>query len=355
MSLKQSQGGFIWILVSIASLALVDAHAEDSYTVYGKARASVNVVDNGANSVTSVASNSSRLGVKGTEDLGGDLKAIFQFETLVNLDDGAGSTSSLFGVGRNTFVGVSGGLGAFVLGNYDTPYKESTSTLDVSPDSLGDYNAIIGAISDNTSSAKFDRREPNTINYWSPKFANAQGFGFKLQYRPDESATANQDRYSLAVAYDNGPYYASLAHEVHRDETTVPRDTHGTKLGLGYTWGQSTKLGFVYESLSEQDAATAYDRNAWYLRVAHKIENNTVKLAHGQTEANDLQSDSGANFYLAGITHHLSKRTELYALYVRVNNDANARYVLGAGNGSTTAAAAGNSIAGFSVGLNHDF
>jgi predicted porin len=359
MSLTKYLNRFIWAASSLASLTALNVHADEGkVTVYGKARASVNVVDNGADTLTSVANNNSRLGIKGEEDLGNDLKAIFQLETLVNLDDGAGTTGTLFGTGRNSYVGLSGAFGAVVLGLYDTPYKESTSKLDVAPDSLADYNTIIGDIGNNTTSAEYDRREPNTVNYWSPKFDNAlKGFGFKFQYRPDESSTASQDRYSAAASYENGSYYISLGHEIHHDETAATRDTKGTKLGLAYTWGQSTKLGFVYETLSEQGAATAFDRNAWYLRVAHKIDNNTFKLAYGHAGDNDLIGDSGADFYTAGITNHLSKRTELYALYARVNNDINARYVLGTsgGSGATLPAAAGQNISGFSAGVNYDF
>jgi len=332
-------------------------------TLYGKARTSVDLTDNGVDNVTNVSSNSSRLGFKGSEDLGNGLKAVFQYETLIFLDDGAGSTGTLFGTARNSYVGIVSGLGTLLLGVTDNPYKLATNKLDVYSDSMGDFNTIMGNVSG--ASTPFDEREPNSINYWSPKFNGLQLMG---AYRPDESGAVKRDRYSLSVVYENGPLYGSIAYENHKSEanaagsissTATGRifDTQGWKAGIGYAFNhEKTKLGLVYESLSQDGAATVLDRDAWYLSLAHKMDNNTFKLAYAKANDNDKGDDTGANWYVVGLDHSLSKRTTIYALYAKTNNDSAARYGLGTG-GSTGAVvpALGDDPSTFSIGINHDF
>ena len=339
-----------------AAVATTAAHAGDTYTLYGKARMSVDMTDNGTNNLTNVANNNSRLGFKGNEDLGNGLRALFQIEALVNLDDGTGSTSTLLGSARNSHVGLASGFGTLVLGVTDNPYKLTTSKLDVSSDSIGDFNAIIGSIS--TTKTPFNEREPNSINYWSPKI---NGFQFMGAYRPDENGAVKRDRYSMNATYESGSYYAGVAYEKHDNDTTDGaggNDTDGLTFGLSYLFNHDkTKLGLVYEALSEDNIASAFDRNAWYLALSHKMDSNTFKIAYAQADDNDLASNTGADWFLVGLDHSLSKRTTVYALYAATNNDSGAKYGLGTGGSS---GAAKNSIAGkdlstFSIGINHDF
>ncbi len=356
-------GKFISISLAAAlAVTATAAQAEDNYTVYGKARMSVNMTDNGSANATDVASNSSRLGFKGVEDLGNGLKAIFQMETLVMMD---GSDSLLFGTPRNSYLGLAGGFGTLVLGVTDNAYKLATGKLDIWSDSMGDFNAIIGNVSG--ASTPFNEREKNSINYWSPKM---NGFQFLAAYSLDEDPSVNRDRYSAAGVYENGPYYVSLAYEQHRNEATTMGgisstpgpshvdDTHAWTAGLGYLFNQDkTKVNFVYEKLAQDDNSTLIDRNAWYLALSHKMDANTLKIAYARAGDNDTGGDTGADWYVLGLDHALSKRTSVYALYASTDNESGAKYGLGTGGSS---GAVKNSIAGldlstFSVGINHDF
>jgi predicted porin len=344
-------GKFISISLAAAlSVTAAAVHAEDNYTVYGKARMSVNMSDNGSANVTDVASNSSRLGFKGVEDLGNGLRAIFQMETLVTMD---GSAELLFGTPRNSYLGISAPLGTLVLGVTDNAYKLATGKLDIWSDSMGDFNAIIGNVSG--ASTPFNEREPSSINYWSPKM---NGLQLLAAYRVDEEVGVNRDRYSAAGVYENGPLYASLAYEQHSNEISSIYDTHAWTLGLGYTFNQDkTKVNFVYENMAQDGAATVLDRNAWYLGLAHKVDSNTFKVAYAKAGDYDGMSSSGANWYVAGLDHALSKRTSVYALYARTDNESNAKYGLGTG-GSTGAvknSTIGRDLSTFSIGINHDF
>ncbi|MFA5083395.1 MAG: porin, partial [Hydrogenophilaceae bacterium] len=80
----------------------------------------------------------SRLGFKGSEDLGGGLKAIWQIESQLNATTNENLGNIYYSGGpvgrtalRNTFVGLAGDFGVFVLGRHDTPYKLGTGSLDV--------------------------------------------------------------------------------------------------------------------------------------------------------------------------------------------------------------------------------
>lgn len=345
------------LLAALAvTAATTTAHAESNVTVYGKARMSVDATDDGSNNVTNVTNNNSRLGFKGTEDLGNGLKAIFQMESLVNMDDGSGSSSTLLGSGRNTFVGLAGGFGTLFFGLHDNPYKLATGKLDNWSDSMGDFNALVGNVSG--ASTPFNEREPNSINYWSPKMSGLQ---FMAAYRPDETGSVNRDRYSANITYAQGPLYGSIAYEKHRKDNVSGasgNDTSGLTVGVSYAFNaEKTKLGLVYESLSEDNINSVFDRDLWYLALSHKMGNNSFEIAYANAGDNDTASNTGADWYVLGLDHALSKRTSVYVLHARTENDAGAKYGLGTGgsSGNVKNSTAGLDLSTFSVGINHNF
>ncbi|MES2878067.1 MAG: porin, partial [Pseudomonadota bacterium] len=126
-------------LVALAALAVVGAaSAQSTVTMYGLIDLSVTnqndkVTLNGANidasknSVKSGVLNGSRIGFKGTEDLGGGLKANFVLEYSVQPDEGSAGTTM---ANRQSFVGLSGGFGALTIGRQYTPYYSVVGVLD---------------------------------------------------------------------------------------------------------------------------------------------------------------------------------------------------------------------------------
>ena len=161
----------------------------------------------------------SRLGVKGSEDLGGGLKAIYQVEFGVNLNDTNNNVLNNADAitMRNSFVGLAGGWGTFLMGRHDTPMKISTSKLDLFVDTMADYNGTVGFQ---------DLRADNAVAYISPSWG---GFTFAAAIIPSGGATGGGNglnlnensiagAYSLAGIYSNGPFYASLAYEALGNE-----------------------------------------------------------------------------------------------------------------------------------------
>jgi predicted porin len=156
----------------------------------------------------------SRLGVKGSEDLGNGLKAIYQIELGINATDTNNNVLSNADAitYRNTFVGLASDWGTLLAGRHDTPMKISTGKLDLFADTMADYNGTVGFR---------DLRADNAVAYISPNWSGFQlagaiipaggatGGGQGLNLNENEIAGA----YSLAGIYSNGPFYASVAFE----------------------------------------------------------------------------------------------------------------------------------------------
>ncbi|HKJ76635.1 MAG TPA: porin, partial [Gammaproteobacteria bacterium] len=166
----------IAIAIAGAMAAPLAAQAGEA-AIYGKMHVSVDVFDNdtvdtdavtagnqGEDSGTGLSSNSSRIGFKGSEDLGGGMSAVWQVENDVDLTGDAGGWAE-----RNSFVGLAGGFGTVLIGNHDTPLKDIR--MDFFGDTIGDNRAITEL------DQKADLRTGNTIAYISPKMGGLEFIG----------------------------------------------------------------------------------------------------------------------------------------------------------------------------------
>jgi len=351
--------------------------------MYGMAKLSVDSISTGGKSpadtsLTKVSSNSSRFGLKGSEDLGDGLSAIVQVELGINMD---GTTSSVVSsvttsgglvTGtkatdvntisfRNTFAGLrSDKWGTLLFGTHDSPYKISTGKLDPFVESMGDYNSIISSVN---GKVNFDLRFKDTAVYLSPTWSGLQLMASTSTSGTEASngATANPSAYSVSAAYTAGSLYASLAYESHSngytdgDKAGKMKNT-GAKAGLGYALGD-TKIGLVYESLKDDTSDSVNSRDAYYLAVSHTIGKETIKLAYGAAaDGKSPATKTGATLAAIGVDHAFSKRTTVYAIYAAVKNDADATYGIGTGGaGGAYVPGAGEDPSVISMGLNHSF
>lgn len=353
-----------------------------SATGAGSAAASQNVPSHGR-----VSSNNSRIGFKGAEDLGNGLSAIWQIESLVAMDNAAaGSTLGT----RNTYLGVaSKTMGTALMGVYDTPYKLSTAKLDIFADTLGDYNSIMGSAGGNAGN-QFDRRTSNTVAYMTPAMNGLSGsisyvFGENPTKDPKPAGAADQQgkAWSLAATYDNGPIFATLAWEKHtnlndfglRGANAADTDSSkGTKLGGGYNFGQGTKVGVVWEKLQADAsgvgivAVNRVERSAYTLNLAHTMGANTFKVAYAKAKEGTCSlangaacstAGNGAKQWTLGVDHALSKRTNVYALYTKIDNNFDSATASGStynfGVSAVAGTTAGADPKAISVGMRHSF
>lgn len=395
------------IALAVASALVAPAAFADTsnVNVYGVANVSYdfvsakNVAGNKLSS-NKVSSNTSRIGLKGSEDLGDGLSAIWQVESLINIDN-AGSTANAGNAaaraatqanlgtaavaagtnaagnvlgGRNTFAGLSSAsMGTVIMGRHDTPYNIATRRFDVFTDGLADNRSLMGG-NGGTAAAAFDGRQPDVIAYISPTMS---GFTGAIAYlNLSEAKTPGNmtaSAWSMAGMYSQDAWYASLAYETHALDgvtaaagiiapaaVTLPSGAKesATKVGIGYTQ-DAINVNFAYEKTTDNLAAGAslLGHSAYYLSGKYTFGNDAIKAAYTKVGNLGTTAASGANQFSIGYDHSLSKRTTVYALYTAIKSDVNSNYGLsniGTG-GANTATGLGNKPSAFSFGMKHTF
>lgn len=326
--------------------------------VYGVAHVSIDAVDNGTHSGTQIASNGSRIGFRGSEDIGVGIRLAWQIESEVDL---AGGSSGGF-ASRNSFIGLAGNHGITLIGRHDTPYKMATARMDPFADRLGDYNAIMGAIS---NASAFDNRANNIIAYLSPV---SNGLSVAFAYvtdlyddRPGPDANDSKG-YSLNFGYEYPPFYLTLAHERFDGVTFGVDEGQGvvshrenfmaTKFGGTYRQGNTT-LAAIWENYDIR----LTDRVSWYFAARHDFGRAYVAGAFTLAEQFNSYSGTSASLLAAGIGYRFSQDTEVYALYAQLDNGRQVLYALGnGGHGKPVIPVEpGQQVKGLSLGLTHRF
>ncbi len=335
----------------------------------------------------SVDANNTRLGFRGTENLGGGLKAVWQIEQKIPIDTGGGNLAS-----RDSFVGLNGGFGTVRLGFMTTVYKDNREPIrPIGGTESGNIQSASNVLASVPWAGKttFHVRQANSIRYDSPSFG---GLTFAAQYAPDEirkpspgAANLNADLWSVGVKYERGPLYLTLSHEIHRDffgasgslpaavanSTSGAGDIHSkdtaTRAVAAYTWGPS-RVSLTFSPLKYTESGT---------RAAGKFDSykhNTWEIAWEQTWGGPWKtavfyvsasagtcgltggvacSTTGLAGNMLGLTgeYAFSKRTALFAIYTKVNNEASAKY----NNAANVAVDPGSDIAQYALGIRHNF
>ncbi len=317
------------IASALTAPAVAMADSVGNVTLYGQANVSVDIVNDGATasaSTNQLVSNASRVGVKGSEDLGGGLTAMFQAEKEVNVDDGTAPAGAFFD--RNTFIGLSSAdMGTVLFGNHDTPYKISTRGLDVFADTKAADNRVL------MGNGVHDARLGNVIAYISPAMsgltvAAASVFGA-------ESAINGQTKggaLSVAGMYDQGPIFATLAYQNIKAGHVgtgllagfggaVTDENKAFKLGGSYTM-DAFKVNAVFEKVTNTVKLTANETTNNNVYVAGKYSlsaTDAVKLAYTKNgDSNSSVTGKATDNHTrvaVGYDHDMSKRTTVYALY----------------------------------------
>jgi predicted porin len=318
-------------LIALAVAGTVAAPAAFAATsnvdIYGKLHVSVSFVDGQADGTQDmqVSSNASRIGFKGSEDLGGGLKGIWQIESGVNIDEGNGTLAS-----RNSFLGLAGGFGTVLVGKHDTPLKLVGRKYDLFGDTMADSRNVLGGGS--------DARANNVVAYISPTFG---GFHVAAAWTNDLAGTGSsgdkdeQSAYNLAAFYDGGIFSVAGAYG--------DGDYHEVN-GLGSHWrvGGSVNLGDFrivgqYDNLESENGD---DVDGW-------MAGGSFAMGPIVLKANYMENDADAEQWTVGADYNLSKRTSAYVLYA---DGDNVSYGKGAGNSDQIPA---DSI--LSLGITHSF
>jgi predicted porin len=334
---------------AVAAALTVPFAAQAEVTIYGKANVSYDgvkcdggdrhykitsnspdqcltpIFDNGVlvgASDSSPVSRASRLGFKGSEDLGNGLKAIWKMEFAVDMANNNPVDSS-----RNAYVGLAGDVwGSFLLGRHDTPYKLSMAKLDYFSDQLADFNGTVGFE---------DLRAQNVAVYISPNWGGFTLTGAILSPGDDfddGQSDVGQDwaeAYSIAGVYDNGGIHVGAAYErfdkswaqlsgsFAEDLATgnlIPIENSGVakdKWTIGGGWeGDAFGITGRWETRNDQAGVSGNDVDSWQIQGKFNFGNNTLKGMFGNTDP-DWESDY--NSWAVGWDYNFTRRSQLWA------------------------------------------
>lgn len=341
------------LAIAIATAFAAPAFAATSNVdVYGKLHMSVDSVDDGVSRGTNVSSNSSRIGFKGAEDLGGGLKAIWQAETTLDIDSNTTLSSA-----RDSFLGLQGGWGTARLGYFDTPTKQLSRKIDLFNEQIGDSRSLLRSRNANGNGGNaWEERFRNSIAYDTPSFG---GLSFSAQYSTQTGTTSannnSTDAYSVSGEYKNGPLFLGAAYQSNNLNTVDAESESNLRVGAGFNMGD-LKLVALYSKSADQRGVSGADRDIWGAGAAYKLGNGQIKAQYYKASDEDGSADTGAKMFAVGYDYNLSKRTMAYLAYAKTTNDANGQFSMtGGGHGDLLVPAAGNDPEGFSLGMIHKF
>jgi len=300
-------------LIALAVLAASGAAmAQSSVTLYGIADVWVGSVDlDPGSSTTKMVSggvSTSRWGMKGSEDLGGGLKAEFQFEQGVNVDDGTVGS----GFNRQAWAGLAGGFGSIRFGLNSTPYDDFAAGAHGAFDSgLAPMNLAFYGIDSKgnpevgMASTKYYGKVANSIKYISPNMGGLQG---AFLYALDEKSTAQREVMSLAINYAGGPLGAYLTYQ-QEEYYNASFDTTFVKGGASYNFGMATVKGYLAQ-ISDLKTKGA-DVDEW--QIAVDVPLSSAMTLSGSYAMADYKNNMETSGFGVALAYSLSKRTTLYA------------------------------------------
>lgn len=259
-----------------------------------------------------------RIGVKGKEDLGGDLMAIYKFEWQVDtangtLDDGA----------RDTLVGLRGGFGEIQLGRLRTPYKyiggvtydPFVTTYLEARLSGGMLGGTFGQNAFWDTSVAYKNRWGD-VSLWAVYGVDAGDGTDNWMKDPTKTATADQGGangdYTLGLKYQQSGWEAFLVTIKNNVADPSQNSWSANKLGGQLKSGPHT-LSAQYEWLKDETVAVDQDTNILFLGYQFRMGRNSLVVQYGRTDAENDAND--VDYSAIGLIHRLSKKTRLFIGY----------------------------------------
>jgi len=312
--------------------------ADTGVSVYGRVDANVNnnKVDAGFDGVgntsqTKLGSSgwyTSRLGVKGTEDLGGGLSASFQLEGKINVDTGENPNYDNAFFGRQSWVGLSGNFGKLQLGKTWTSFDDVRGQFEQAANSnVGTLPLVWG------TGALYDNNKPNQLKFTLPAMGGlTASIGYAFGEDKTASASAN-DTTSLNVMYKSGPFAVGYGrqNEEHPDKDST-FDLIGASYDLGAaklmaSWSQSKyntiSLGANATKTIGSASGDAKDKE-YQLGVNFPMGSFTTYFGYGNSKVDVAGTErANADGYVLAVTYALSKRTTAYAGYTTATRKRN--------------------------------
>ena len=378
-------------LAAFAALAATSAHAQSSVTLYGIIDAGISYANNSATAPAGTGGGNrlfkyddgvaqgSRWGLKGAEDLGGGLKAIFTLENGFNSGNGTlGQGGAEFG--RQAYVGISkNDVGSVTFGrqySFSTDYLGGAYSIG-GQTVAGNYAYHINDIDQLTSSRINNSVKFSSASFYGVTFGAMYGFSNQAGAFAGSTTAGSSRAYSFGLNYKAGPLGIGAAYtDIHYPGSSTPafstnlandvitnvKDLRTFGIGANYTFGPATVFGLWTNTLISPITLGSTKLNSFDIGGKYAITpaitagaGYTYMAFNGSGNGHWHQVDLSADYAL-------SKRTDVYVLgiYQRAaghnssNGDLQAQIGSATSYFGTSGTGEDNQLA-FRVGIRHKF
>lgn len=303
--------------------------------------------------VTNSGYNSSRLGFRGTEDLGGGMSASFWLEAGINNDDGTG-TSAAGGLqfNRRSTVSLAGNWGEVRIGRDYTPQFWNLTVFDPF--------GTNGAGTTVTTAANLSTRLNNTIGYFLPR--NLGGFYGQVMYGENELANTSAlvdsgTHFGARFGYAAGPFNVAVGFGRSQDMVagaTFVGDRDAWNVGGQWDFGVAKLMG-QYAQLEDDSAEV----KSWLIGALMPVGAGEIRASFSQAKTEVAGADPKVRRFAVGYVHNLSKRTAVYTTFAHTRADNSMAAPAGmiglynSANGGATGAGGKTNVIDF--GVRHSF
>ena len=269
--------------------------------------------------ITSGAQSGTRLGFKGTEDLGNNMKALFVLETGIAADTGgfSASTASNIAFARQAFLGLQSDAGTLTLGRQYTPFFLTLN---------GVADPFASGLAGNAQNLipHSGIRMNNAVKYASPIFS---GVSAEVAYGFGEDTTTGVDRMSRnvggSIGYSDGALSIRLAH--HKANGALVSNSNLTDTSTMLAANYKFEIAKVFAAYSDNDQQIATNgitkgkSRDFLIGVSVPFGNHTFIASYINKDGRSADNLDASQFGL-GYTYALSKRTNLYAAWATIDN-----------------------------------
>ncbi len=308
------------IVAAVSALAAGSALAQSSVTIYGRLNVTAESLDRAGVKTKELVNNASRLGFKGTEDLGGGLKAIFLLEHRFSVD--TGTVTGDFYAG-DSLVGLTGGFGTVRLGRITSEAYYATA------DYISMNNHDTGTSAD--ALYAYLGNNKNKIAYNTNSLG---GLVLHAAIGAQENGAAGGKVMDLAATYELGDLSLGFGYE----KNNATANQYAVR--ALYTAGPFVVGGYIQKDKNGYGLNVG-SRTTFRLTGAYNVGNSEFHLGYGKAGDYSRVNDSDATQLVLGYNYNLSKRTRIHTHYTKVSASRNTFYT-----GDLTA---------LGVGIRHNF
>lgn len=361
--------------LSVLSAASCAVQAQSSVTVYGVLDSFLELASAGNGTVARISSGGamgSRFGFRGSEDLGGGLKANFVLEAGLLMDTGASTgtatvptstvpTGGTYMFQRMAMVGLSGDFGAINIGRQYTPHFGTMAAFDPAGFTMSgalNYYAGPGAGINGGSLADATTRRDNSIQYTTPTWG---GFKGNVFYAPGESTGAGGQPKStgntlnIAAGYASSTLSAQISYLTEKTVYLIGNTDKYTDFAISYDFGVIKPSAIFVRRRGDMVGAPAID--AYQIGASAPLGAGKLIATYGQLK-NKTTANADSKAFGLRYDYALSKRTTLYGGVTKISNQAGAGYTISGGGGSSPGlalSAVGQSPKSVYAGIAHMF